>query len=183
MPLLKTDAYTIDYIYNLPDGQRAELVDGQLYDMAPPNRIHQKLLSELHYKIREYIEKNNGSCEVYPAPFAVFLNKDDHNYVEPDISVIYDKNKLDERGCNGAPDWVIEIVSQSTQRIDYGIKLFKYRSSGVREYWIVNPMKQTVQTYSFEGEEDSAQYSFSDEIPVYIYDGLTIQISKLLDGS
>ena len=182
MPLLKTVSYTTDYIYNLPDGQRAELIDGQIYDMAPPNRIHQELLSELHYKIREYIEKNNGSCEVYPAPFAVFLNKDDHNYVEPDISVICDKSKLDERGCNGAPDWVIEIVSQSTQRIDYGIKLFKYRSSGVREYWIVNPMKQTVQTYSFEGEEDSAQYSFSDEIPVYIYDGLTIQISKLLKG-
>ena len=100
----------------------------------------------------------------YPAPFAVFLNKDDHNYVEPDISVICDKNKLDERGCNGAPDWVIE-----------------YRSSSVREYWIVNPMKQTVQIYSFEGEEDSAQYSFSDEIPVYIYNGLTIQISKLLN--
>ena len=182
MPLLKTVSYTTDYIYNLPDGQRAELIDGQIYDMAPPNRIHQELLSELHYKIREYIEKNNSSCKVYPAPFAVFLNKDDHNYVEPDISVICDKNKLDERGCNGAPDWVIEIVSQSTQRIDYGIKLFKYRSSGVREYWIVNPMKQTVQVYSFEGEEDSAQYSFSDEIPVYICHDLTIQISELLSG-
>ena len=181
MPLLRTGAYTVDYIYNLPDGQRAELIDGRIYDMAPPSRIHQELLSELHYKIRAYIENNNGSCKIYPAPFAVFLNKDDRNYVEPDISVIGDKNKLDERGCNGAPDWVIEIVSQSTQRIDYGIKLFKYRSSGVREYWIVNPMKQTVQTYSFEGEEDSAQYSFSDEIPVYIYDGLTIQISKLLN--
>ena len=180
MPLLKSDSYTIDYIYNLPDGRRAELIDGQIYDMAPPSRIHQEILSELYYIIREYIKKNNGSCKVYPAPFAVFLNKDDHNYVEPDISVICDKNKLDERGCNGAPDWVIEIVSQSTQRIDYGIKLFKYRSSGVREYWIVNPMKQTVQIYSFEGEEDSAQYSFSDEIPVYIYNGLTIQISKLL---
>ena len=181
MALLKADVYTTDYIYNLPDGQRAELIDGQIYDIAPPSRIHQELLSELHYKIRDYIEKNNGSCKVYPAPFAVFLNKDDHNYVEPDISVVCDKNKLDDRGCNGAPDWVIEIVSQSTQRIDYGVKLFKYRSSGVREYWIVNPMKQTVQTYSFEGEEDSAQYSFSDEIPVYIYDGLTIQISKLLN--
>ena len=180
MPLLKTDIYTTDYIYNLPDGQRAELIDGQVYYMAPPSRIHQEILSELHYEIRGYIEKNNGSCKVYPAPFAVFLNGDDHNYVEPDISVICDKNKLDERGCNGAPDWVIEIVSQSTQRIDYGIKLFKYRSSGVREYWIVNPMKQTVQIYSFEGEEDSAQYSFSDEIPVYIYNGLTIQISELL---
>ena len=180
MPLLNADTNTIDYIYNLPDGQRAELIDGQVYDRTPPNRIHQELLSELHYRIREYIEKNNGSCKVYPAPFAVFLNKDDHNYVEPDISVICDKDKLDERGCNGAPDWIIEIVSQSTQRIDYGVKLFKYRSSGVREYWIVNPMKQTVQTYSFEGEEDSAQYSFSDEVPVYIYNGLTIQICRLL---
>ena len=182
MPLLKTNMYTADYIYSLPEGQRAELIDGQIYDMAPPSRIHQELLSELHYKIREYIEKNNGSCKVYPAPFAVFLNKDDHNYVEPDISVICDKDKLDEKGCNGAPDWIIEIVSQSTQRIDYGIKLFKYRSSGVREYWIVNPMRQTVQVYSFEGEEDSAQYSFSDEVPVYIYSGLTIQISKLLNN-
>ena len=181
MPLSRTDAYTTAYIYNLPDGQRAELIDGQIYDMAPPSRIHQEILSELYYIIREYIKKNNGSCKVYPAPFAVFLNKDDHNYVEPDISVICDKSKLDERGCNGAPDWVIEIVSQSTQRIDYGIKLFKYRSSGVREYWIVNPMKKTVQIYSFEGEEDSAQYSFSDEIPVYIYNDLTIQISKLLN--
>ena len=180
MPLLKTDAYTTDFIYNLPDGQRAELIDGQIYDIAPPSRIHQELLSGLHYKIRKHVENNNGSCKVYPAPFAVFLNKDDYNYVEPDISVICDKNKLDERGCNGAPDWIIEIVSQSTQRIDYGIKLFKYRSSGVREYWIVNPMKQTVQVYSFEGEEDSAQYSFSDEIPVYIYSGLSIQINKLV---
>lgn len=88
MPLIKTDSYTTDYIYNLPDGQRAELIDGQIYDMAPPSRIHQELLSELHYIIRDYIEKNNGFCKVYPAPFAVFLNKDDYNYVEPDISAI-----------------------------------------------------------------------------------------------
>ncbi|MDE5589145.1 MAG: Uma2 family endonuclease [Acetatifactor sp.] len=76
---------------------------------------------------------------IYLAPYAVFLNADETNYVEPDISVICDKSKLDERGCNGAPDWIIEVVSPSTERMDYGIKLFKYRSAGVREYWIVNP--------------------------------------------
>lgn len=179
MPLIKSTNYTTDYIYNLPEGQRAELIDGQIYDMAPPSRIHQQLVSGLHYKIRDYIEKNHGSCEVYPAPFAVFLNADDRNYVEPDISVICDKDKLDDKGCNGAPDWIIEIVSPSTQRVDYGVKLFKYRAAGVREYWIVNPMKQTVQVYSFEGNEDSAQYSFTDNIPVYIYEGLIITPSEL----
>lgn len=66
----------------------------------------------------------------------MFLNQDEHTYVEPDLSVICDKSKLDDRGCNGAPDWVIEIVSPSSQRMDYMIKLFKYRDAGVREYWI-----------------------------------------------
>ncbi len=80
--------------------------------------------------------------------------------MEPDISVICDPSKLDDRGCNGAPDWVIEVASLGTKRIDYGIKLFKYRSSGVREYWIVNPLTQTVNVYDLEGEEVSDQYTF-----------------------
>lgn len=84
--------------------------------MAPPNRLHQELVSELHYKITDYIKKNNGACKVFPAPFAVFLNADDKTYVEPDISVICDKSKLDDRGCVGAPDWIIEIASPSTKR-------------------------------------------------------------------
>ena len=104
---------------------------------------------ELSATLRDYIKKNNGSCKVYPAPFAVFLNQDDHNYVEPDISVICDPNRINEKGCNGAPDFIMEIVSPSSQRMDYLTKLFKYRTAGVREYWIVNPMKQTVQTYFF----------------------------------
>lgn len=85
--------------------------------------------------------------------------------MEPDISVICDNGKLDDRGCNGAPDWVIEIVSQSSQRMDYLTKLFKYRTAGVREYWIVNPMKRTVLVYLFGENEDSTQYLFEDEIP------------------
>ena len=183
MPLLQADFYTIDDIYTLPDGKRAELIDGEMYMMAPPNRIHQKILMELSATIRDYIRGKSGSCEVYPAPFAVFLNKDNKNYVEPDISVICDKNKLTDKGCNGAPDWVIEIVSPSSQSMDYLTKLFKYRSAGVREYWVVNPMKKTVLTYLFEKKEDSNQYVFSDRINSQIYEDFSICISELLNES
>lgn len=180
MPLLKANTYTLKDIYALPEGRRAELIDGQIYDMAPPNMVHQRLVSRLNQKIANYIDSNKGPCEVFPAPFAVFLNADDKNYVEPDISVICDKSKLDDKGCNGAPDWIIEIASPSTQRMDYSIKLFKYRTAGVREYWIVNPMTQTVQTYSFEGDEDSGQFAFADDVPVQIYDNFSININELL---
>ena len=100
--------------------------------------------------------------------------------MEPDISIICDSGKIDDRGCNGAPDWIIEIVSPGSTRMDYFDKLFKYRTAGVREYWIVNPMKKTVQTYLFEGEEDSNQFSFEDTIPVGIYKDLQIRIDDLL---
>ncbi|MDO5146453.1 MAG: Uma2 family endonuclease [Eubacteriales bacterium] len=180
MSLPEKASYTIEDIYSLPEGQRAELIDGDMYLMAPPSRIHQELVSELTQIIGVYIKSKNGSCKVYPAPFAVFLNVDDTTYVEPDISVICDKDKLNDKGCSGAPDWIIEIVSPSSQRMDYLTKLFKYRTAGVREYWIVNPLKETVQTYSFEGEEDSAQASFSDTIPSAIFKDLEICVEKLL---
>ena len=180
MPLPKSNNYTIEDIYALPNGQRAELIDGQIYDMAPPSYLHQKLVMELSATIRDYVKSHGGPCEVLPAPFAVFLNQDDHNYVEPDVSVICDPGKINDRGCNGAPDFIIEIVSPSSQRMDYLTKLFKYHTAGVREYWIVNPMKETVQTYLFGDIEDFNQYSFDDEIPVGIYDDLKICIADLL---
>ena len=180
MPLPKSNTYTIDDIYALPEGQRAELIDGQIYDMAPPSPMHQELVMELSATLRDYIKKNGGPCKVYPAPFAVFLNEDDRNYVDPDISVICDSSKVDNRGYQGAPDFIIEIVSPSSQRMDYLTKLFKYRTAGVREYWIVNPLQRTVQVYSFEGTEDSIQYSFDDEITVTIYGDLKICVADLL---
>lgn len=127
----KEELYTIEDIYALPDGERAELIDGKIYYMAPPTRIHQKISWKLHQAIANYIDSKNGECEVYAAPFAVFLNNDDINYVEPDISVICDKSKLDEKGCHGAPDWIIGIVSSSSRRMDYFVKLFKYRNGAV----------------------------------------------------
>lgn len=171
---------TIEDIYALPDGQRAELIDGDMYLMSPPSRIHQEIVLQLSVSIENHIKSNHGECKVYPAPFAVFLNQDEHTYVEPDLSVICDKSKLDDRGCDGAPDWVIEIVSPSSQQMDYMTKLFKYRDAGVREYWIVNPEKETVLTYFFEGENDSIQFDFTDDVPVRIFDGWSVNIAELL---
>lgn len=152
MPLLQENLYTIEDIYNLPEGTRAELIDGQIYYMVPTSRKHQRILSALHIKIGNYINSKGDSCKVYPSPFAVFLNANDKNYVEPDISVICDQNKLNDKGCIGAPDWIIEIVSPSSKRMDYYMKLFKYRFSGVREYWTVDPDKNRIMVYNFDHE-------------------------------
>ncbi len=179
MALPQEKLYTIDDIYELPDGERAELIDGRLYFMAPPSYIHQKLVMELSAACRDYIKSNKGSCEVLPAPFAVFLNADDTTYVEPDISVICDKNKLTDKGCNGAPDFIIEIVSPSSRKMDYVTKTALYSDSGVREYWVVNPQQNSVTVYGFEGDT-YVSYTFDDAIPVGIYPGFSITIGELL---
>lgn len=171
--------YTINDIYSLPDGERAELIDGQIYYMALPSRKHQDILSFFHLAIGNHITSNNGACKVYPAPFAVFLFADDSKYLEPDISVICDQNKLNDRGCSGAPDWIIEIVSPSSRPMDYYTKLSLYRTAGVREYWIVDPIKQTVLIYDMEHDSAPAIYSFNDCIKVIIFDDFWIDLRKL----
>lgn len=181
MPLPNECTYTIEDIYALPEGERAELIDGRLYMMSPPNYKHQKLVSKFTRIIGNYIDSSGGPCEVLPAPLAVRLNADDKTYVEPDISVICDPNKITEKGVDGAPDWIIEVVSPATQSRDYGIKLFKYRTAGAREYWIINPMKEIVNVYDFEKDAQTGLYSFDDVIPVSIYPGFSIRISDLLN--
>lgn len=173
--LREEDIYTIDDIYALPDGKRAELIDGRIYYMAAPSRTHQRVLSSIFVKIANYIDSNEGNCEVDIAPFAVFLNNDDINYVEPDILVVCDPSKLDDKGCHGAPDWIIEIVSPDSKNMDYFTKLFKYRNVGVREYWIVDTDKQMSMVYEFE-KDKVEQYNFGEDVPSGIYEGLTIKV-------
>lgn len=170
--------YTLDDIYALPEGSRAELIDGMIYNMAPPSRNHQKILNYINTEINLYLRNKNGKCEVYPAPFAVFLNQDQVNYVEPDISVICDNSKLNDRGCNGAPDWIIEIVSPGSRRLDYLVKLFKYRTAGVREYWIADLEKNRIMVYYFEGDLID-EYTFKDKVKVNIYEDLYVDFSKI----
>lgn len=176
--LAQEKLYTINDIYNLPEGIRAELIDGQIYYMAPPSRRHQDIAGELFAIIRDHIRSKNGSCRPYIAPFAVFLNENDINYVEPDISVICDPGKLNDKGCVGTPDWIIEVVSPNSRRMDYFTKLFKYRTAGVREYWIVDPDKDRILVYNFESE-DTGDHTFSDSVKASIYDDLFIDFSDI----
>lgn len=178
MALPQEKLHSIEDIYALPEGTRAELIDGQLYYMAPPNRRHQEIVGEIYTSIYNYIKSKNGPCKTYISPFAVFLNSDSRNYVEPDISVICDKNKLTDLGCSGAPDWVIEVVSPGSRRMDYYTKLFKYRTAGVREYWIVDPDKNRILVYNFESE-DTGDYSFNDSVKAGIYPDFSIDFAGL----
>ena len=178
--LVQEKFYTVDDIYALPDGKRAELVDGQIYYMAPPTRKHQRITGEIFAVIHEYIHNHNGSCEVDIAPFAVYLNKDDINYVEPDISVICTPDKLTDKGCFGAPDWIIEVVSPGSRHKDYFTKLFKYHTAGVREYWIVDPEKNRILVYDFESGK-IGDYTFSDSVKAGIYKDFYIDFSAIAE--
>lgn len=112
------------------------------------------------------------------SPFAVYLNETD-TYVEPDLIIVCDKNKNDDEGCHGGPDFVVEIVSPGSRRMDYAVKLFKYRTYGVREYWIVDTEKGRILVYDFE-HGDMKEYTFSDKVPVEIYGGdLEIDFMKI----
>ena len=180
MPLLENNHHTSEDYWNLPEDERAELIDGKFYNMAPPSRIHQKLVSKLTALFNQYITDHHGSCEVYPAPFAVNLDADDKDWVEPDVSVICDPNKLTDRGCSGAPDLIFEIVSPASRKMDYSLKNMIYSQAGVREYWIVDPAKEKVVVYCYENDSDPCLYSFDADVPVGIYPGLTIRIRDLL---
>lgn len=180
MPLPNDQRYTIDDIYNLPDGTRAELIDGQIYMITPPNTNHQRILHFLDRSIGNYIADNNGSCEVFPAPFAVRLFNDDEKYLEPDISVICNPDKLNDKGCSGAPDWIIEIVSPGSKRMDYYTKLSLYRTAGVREYWIVDPQRKTILVYDMEHDDGPILYSFNDKIKVNIFNNLYIDFEDIV---
>ena len=180
MSLAQIKLYTEEDYYTLPENVRAELIDGYLiYNQAAPSRIHQTILSELHAIIYHYIKSKKGSCKVYPAPFAVKLKEDKKTIVEPDISVICDRNKLTDKGCTGAPDWIIEIVSPSTSSHDYVRKLNLYMDAGVREYWIVDPSKNNIFVYYLEQKNFKADaYTFHDKIKVNIYDELYIDFAE-----
>ena len=171
--------YTVEDYYALPDEQRAELIDGRMYMMAPPSRKHQRISIRLVSIIDRYIEEHKGKCEVYAAPFAVYLDERSNTYVEPDISVICDPDKLDDRGCKGAPDWIIEIVSPASKKMDYLLKLLKYRSAGVKEYWIVDPEKNRVIVYNFTGDESVNDYTLQDFVKVGIYEDFVIDFGSM----
>ena len=173
---------TLEQYEALPEDRRAEVFDGVVYDMAGPSRIHQTLITHLITAFHTYIKKKNGNCEVFPAPFDVILSKNPLTVVQPDMMVVCDKDKLDEQCCNGAPDFIIEIVSPGNPSDDYIRKLYYYKNYGVREYWIVDPRRKIITVNYFEGELVSVQYPFDSIIKVNIYDDLLINFSEIANS-
>ena len=163
--------YTVDDYLSLPEDVRVELIDGVFYDMGAPSSLHQIISMQLSVELNLIIRKNKGTCSVFAAPFDVQLDKDDKTMVQPDIMVICKKSGFTKERAIGAPDLVIEILSPSTKNKDMRIKLKKYESAGVREYWIVNPEARVVIVYNFEAENLTGMYTFKDKIPVGIWDG------------
>lgn len=181
MEALKKPFSVREQFDSLPEGTLAEFIDGSVCMSPAPSRMHQKISVSLSWAIRSHIVEQHKDCEIYPAPFDVFLeNGEEEDVFQPDLSIVCDQNKLQDDGCHGAPEWIIEIVSPSTQHRDYALKLFKYRAAGVLEYWIVNPITETVTVYRFDDETQSMQYQFTDEISVGLCPGFSIRISDLI---
>lgn len=163
-----------------PETSMTEFIDGKVYMMAGPNRVHQKLSMVLSATIFNHIRESGLPCEVYTAPFDVKVDEKKDNIVEPDISVICDESKLTEAGCVGAPDWIIEIVSPSNAKHDYIEKLALYLAAGVREYWIVDPEQERVMVYPLENKDFTVQtWTFKDSVPVGICEGFAIDFKEL----
>lgn len=177
----QVNSITLAQYEALPEDKRVEVFDGVIYDMASPSQAHQTISMELSTLINTYIKKKKGSCRVFTAPFDVKLSDHPLTIVQPDIMVICDKNKLDGKRCNGAPDFIIEIVSPGNPADDYIRKLYHYNNAGVREYWIVDPNRQLVTVNYFEANMLTIQYSFDSIIKVNIYDDLLINFSEIAE--
>jgi Uma2 family endonuclease len=179
---LPNQDYTAEDYWALPEGERAELIDGELWALAVPSRTHQEIVMKLSRTIDTYIDDRGGACKVYPAPFAVNLFGDDSAFVEPDISVVCDRGKLTDRGCEGAPDMIVEVVSPSNPEMDYVSKLHFYREAGVCEYWICDPMKERTLVYDFGTEGVMSMYAFTASVPSAIFPGLVVNFSQIIAG-
>lgn len=190
MPLpAPKDRYTFADCLTWGEDERIEIINGEAVMMAPPSRVHQEVLMELSAQIHAYLA--GKKCRVYPAPFAVRLfekggdtPEDVDTMVEPDISVVCDPSKLDDAGCKGAPDLVIEILSPSSMRHDRVTKFNLYQQAGVREYWIVDPTQKSVLIFLLENGRYTAKEfgDAGDRVQVNVLDGCFIELSKVFPG-
>ena len=179
--------YTFADALTWNENERIEIINGEALMMAPPSRVHQEISGEIFRQLANYLE--GKKCRVYAAPFAVRLFERDveapedvDTMVEPDISVVCDKNKLDKNGCKGAPDMVIEILSPSTLRHDRLVKLGLYQRAGVREYWIVDPENRAVQVFLQDGNGSlkiHEEYGPGDVAKVNVLDGCFVELGKV----
>ncbi len=170
---------TLEQYESFPEEKRVEAFDGIAYDMASPSQEHQMISMELSTILNIYLKSKNGPCRVFHAPFDVKLNDAPLTIVQPDIMIVCDKEKLDGKRCNGAPDFIAEITSPGNPADDYIRKLYYYKNAGVREYWIVDPRRKIITVNYFEGNILNIQYSFDSTIKVNIYEDLFINFSEI----
>ena len=181
----KEPDFSVEDYYETPEGYPLELINGRFYVMESPGSKHQSIVYELGFVIGGYIKKNKGKCRVYPGPFDVELPTEKGTVVVPDITVVCDTSKVDKKGLKGVPDWVIEVLSVSTQNKDKKEKLAVYEAVGVKEYWIVDPFENKVCVYLLRNTTEQNEYSmpntytFEEEIPSGIMEGLRIRMSEL----
>lgn len=166
----KSRECTLEDYYQLPDERRAELIDGVIYDMSAPTIIHQKISLEISVRFHAFISQKKGACMVFSAPVDVQLDCDEKTMVQPDVGIVCDSSKIQRFGVYGAPDFLVEVISPSTKKKDYTLKLSKYIEAGVREYWIVDYMQEKVLVYFFESDVYPVIYGFDKPVPVNIYD-------------
>ena len=192
MPLLKNKPdrlFTYKDYLTWSDNERWELINGTAYNMTPaPSMNHQRILRQLLLQLGNFL--SDKSCEVFTAPFDVRLSatdekdEDSKNVVQPDIVVICDSSKLDEKGCKGAPDLTIEIVSPASASIDNIKKMDLYEKNGVKEYWIVHPIYKIVTIYKImeNGSYGKPEiYSEKDKIEVELLKGLTVDLGLVFN--
>ena len=182
-----TKRYTYaDYLTWLDD-KRRELVGGFIKKMSAPVEKHQRISGNLFVGLHQIIKKNKGKCSIYHAPFDVRLPKNGEKennridtVVQPDICIVCDPAKLDERGCLGAPDFIAEIQSPSTAKYDLNDKFHLYEAVGVREYWVVFTDK-AVQVFLLQpdGKYDEGTLYETGKVPVHIFDGIEIDLKDV----
>ena len=163
--------YTVEDYYQLPEDQWVELIDGVFYDMTAPMTYHQLIGGFIHSKLLSHALANKGPCLPMIAPVDVQLDCDNKTMVQPVVLILCDRDKLIDRCIYGAPDFIIEVISKSTGRKDCTIKLNKYMNAGVREYWMIDPIRLNILVYNFEEDTFPIIYSFNDVVPVSIWNG------------
>lgn len=171
--------YDASDLERLSEYARAELIQGVLYMLSAPNRMHQLLVSELLFRISSHIRGRRGGCQVYTSPFDVRLYGDDSTIVQPDLLVVCRKEILTDAGCSGAPDWVIEVTSAGNSRHDYITKLMQYQKSGVREYWIVDPFERQITVMNFEDSALTERYSYETMVPSGVLEGFAVCFAEI----
>jgi Uma2 family endonuclease len=183
-PLRKGIRYTYEDYLSWNDGARYELIDGIAYMMSPaPNRAHQEISGELNRQLSNFLK--GKKCKAYAAPFDVRLSGEDDKatVVQPDITVVCDPSKLDKKGCNGAPDMVVEILSPSSSERDTVLKLNQYLKARVREFWIIDPENKVLAVHILNGDAYSTKtYSDAGRVPVRVLEGCEIDLDEVFAG-